>query len=74
VVEFHGKQHWQFVPKWHKTEDEFRARVAVDAHKEASLLRLGVNLLVVREDEPYTEPLYLRGRLAHLLHPLHGER
>lgn len=67
VVEFHGKQHWQFVPKWHKTEEEFRARLVVDAHKEASLLRLGVNFVVVREDDPYKEPLFLRGLLAPVL-------
>jgi ROS/MUCR transcriptional regulator protein len=69
VVEFHGKQHWEFVPKWHKTEEEFHARLAVDAHKEASLLRLGVNFVVVRENDPYKEPLFLRGLLARVLRP-----
>jgi len=36
----------------------------LDAHKVSEAVRLGYRVLVVRHDEPYTDPAYLAGRLV----------
>jgi len=64
VVEAHGAQHYRYTPGWHRTESEFDERVALDAHKVSEAVRLGYRVLVVRHDEPYTDPAYLAGRLV----------
>ena len=63
VVEAHGKQHYEYVEYWHKTEAEFRRRCALDALKARRLRELGIRLLVVRYDDPVDEAS-LRARLG----------
>jgi hypothetical protein len=52
VVEAHGKQHFTYVPYWHKTKEKFELCRALDQHKAQQLQRLGIPLLVYRYDEP----------------------
>jgi len=66
LVEVQGKQHFKFIPYWHKAQYVFEAMQARDAEKQKQALALGFRLLTVRYDEPYTDPSYLRGRLAEM--------
>lgn len=64
IVEAHGKQHYDYIPYWHKTEVAFEERREVDALKVRRAQELGYRVLVVRYDEPFTDPAYLAGRLV----------
>ena len=67
VVEYHGKQHRQFVPYWHKTEAGFERRKALDDLKVRRAAEVGLRLLVIWFDEPFRDVMYLRGRLKEVL-------
>lgn len=64
VVEFHGWQHWVFPSVYIKKEELFFALQERDRIKE-NLIQADPHLryFVIREDEPYADPEYLRGRL-----------
>jgi hypothetical protein len=62
VVEVHGKQHFEFVPYWHKTKDRFEEYRQRDKVKRAGVLNLGKRHFAIRWDEPFRLPGYLRGR------------
>jgi hypothetical protein len=64
VVEFHGYQHWTFPNFYFKDEAQFFALQERDRIKE-NLIHSDPTLryFLVREDEPYADPEYLRGRL-----------
>lgn len=64
VVEANGKQHYQYVEWWHKTREQFEYRQKLDVLKARRLREEGVRLVVVRYDEPFNDPMYLRGRLV----------
>lgn len=66
LVEFHGRQHWEFPSTFIEDKDQFleqqeRDRLKKDLIDGDPELRL----LVVREDEPYADPVYLRERLIN---------
>jgi len=64
VVEFHGYQHWVFPSVFIKQREIFDAMVERDRIKERLIRESGdLRLLVLREDEPYTDEAYLRERL-----------
>lgn len=64
LVEFHGHQHWEFPSVYIKDRALFDAQVARDREKERQVREDGrYRYLVLREDEPYTDPEYLRQRL-----------
>ena len=63
LVEVHGKQHFVYVPYWHKARYIFEAMQARDVAKQEQALALGFQVLTIRYDEPYTDVMYLRGRL-----------
>lgn len=65
VVEVHGRQHYEFIPYWHKTRDQFERRKRIDAYKARMVQTYGYDLLVVRYDEPVT-PEALTARLEDL--------
>ena len=71
IVEAHGAQHFKYIPYWHKSEAEFEARRELDVLKVREAEALGYKVLVVRHDEPFTDPMYLAGRLVQMgvLHP-----
>lgn len=64
VVEFHGYQHWTFPNFYLKDEAQFFALQERDRIKE-NLIHSDPTLryFLVREDEPYADLEYLRGRL-----------
>jgi Zn ribbon nucleic-acid-binding protein len=64
VVEFHGYQHWTFPSTYIEDEDQYAALQERDRIKE-NLIHSDPTLryFLVREDEPYADPDYLRGRL-----------
>jgi predicted transcriptional regulator len=64
VVEFHGWQHWVFPSVYIKKEELFFALQERDRIKE-NLIHSDPTLryFLVREDEPYADLEYLRGRL-----------
>jgi hypothetical protein len=64
VVEVHGKQHFEFVPYWHKTRDKFEERLRRDQVKRGRVLNLGLRYVMFRWDEPFRLPGYVRGRLV----------
>lgn len=64
MVEFHGSQHWVFPSVYIKDEEQFKAQQERDRIKEELVRsRPGFHYLAIREDEPYTDPEYLRYRL-----------
>jgi hypothetical protein len=64
VVEFMGYQHWNFPSFYIKDEAQYFALQERDRIKE-NLIHSDPTLryFLVREDEPYADPEYLRGRL-----------
>ena len=52
LVEAHGRQHDQFVPYWHKTEENFEKRVQLDLLKLRRARDEGYGILVVRKSDP----------------------
>ena len=64
VVEFHGYQHWTFPSVYIKKDEVYFALQERDRIKE-NLIQGDPTLryFLVREDEPYTNVAYLRGRL-----------
>lgn len=65
VVEVHGRQHYEYVPYWHKTPDQFERRKRLDAYKARMVRTYGYSLMVIRYDEPVT-PEALTARLGDL--------
>ena len=69
LVEFQGCQHYTFPNKFMRSES-YRAHweemVSRDQAKREMALAAGMLYLEIREDEPYTNVAYLRGRLAQL--------
>jgi len=53
LVEYHGPQHFQFVPRWHRTPEGFERQQEMDRFKAQKAQELGLGLVVI----PYTEPL-----------------
>ena len=67
VVEFHGHQHWMFPSAWVTEEKEYlKLRRRDRVKKEWVGSQPNLVLLEVREDEPFDDPSYLRGRLFQL--------
>ena len=50
AFEFHGIQHYQFVPYFHKTEENFKKRLELDRYKEQLCKEKGIYLIVVPYD------------------------
>jgi hypothetical protein len=69
LVEFHGYQHWDPNAVWFfEGGESFEDLAARDAEKIRQVTEDGrYHILVVREDEPYTDPDYLRQRLLDVL-------
>jgi hypothetical protein len=67
VVEYQGKQHFKFIPYWHKTRAEFERRCGLDELKARRATEVGLKLLVLRYNEPCEDADYLRGRLVGVL-------
>lgn len=67
IVEFHGHQHYTF-PNAFMTDESKRplweAMCWRDAEKERLVREAGMFYLAIREDEPFTDPAYLAGRLV----------
>lgn len=66
LVEVHGIQHFKYIPYWHKSEAGFEARQQMEALKLKQAEALGFKVLVIRYDEPFTDPVYLAGRLVEM--------
>ena len=65
IVEFHGYQHWTFPNVFVKAHrrDLFDAQVERDREKERQVREDGTfKYLTLREDQPYTDPVYIRER------------
>lgn len=67
IVEFHGYQHWTFPSYYIESEEQFKALQARDAMKLKLAQDAGLRILVIREDEPYTDVEYLRERVLDVL-------
>jgi len=69
IVEFHGHQHWQF-PNAYMLDESYRPLWEESCWRDQEKVRLateaGIHYLVVREDEPFTDPVYLAGRLVQM--------
>ena len=63
LVEVHGKQHFVYIHYWHKARYIFEAMQARDVTKQEQAMGLGFQVLTIRYDEPFTDSMYLRGRL-----------
>lgn len=50
AVEYHGQQHYEFIPFFHRTETAFKEQQERDARKKEILKERGINLLEI----PYT--------------------
>lgn len=47
VLEFHGRQHYEFVPHFHKTEDNFQYRLNKDLIKKQTAILQGYNYVSI---------------------------
>jgi hypothetical protein len=69
IVEFHGHQHYTF-PNAFMLDESYQGLWEEscwrDAEKERLVTDAGINYLVVREDEPFTDASYLAGRMYGL--------
>ena len=69
IVEFHGHQHYQF-PNAYMLDESYRPLWEEMQWRDAEKVRLataaGLRYLVVREDEPFTDVMYLAGRLVEM--------
>ena len=64
IVEFHGYQHWTFPSNYIEDEAQYAALQERDRIKENLIQSDPVlRYFLVREDEPYADPEYIRGRL-----------
>lgn len=54
VIEYDGKQHYEYVPFLHKSYEKFERTQLLDKHKEKILNKLGINLIRIRYDDPKT--------------------
>lgn len=52
LVEYHGPQHFQFVPKWHRTSEEFARQQARDDLKARFAHEAGKRLVVLKYSDP----------------------
>lgn len=69
IVEYHGYQHFIYPNAYHKTEEDFLDLRRRDAHKKALIKAApGKHYLEVRYDQPFDDPVYLRGRLFEILY------
>lgn len=68
AIEYDGRQHFEFVPYYHVTEEQFHELQQRDALKASLLESHGIHLLRVSYREPKTES-HLRKRLLELLPP-----
>jgi len=68
AVEYDGRQHWQFVPFYHKTRQQFTELQYRDKVKECLLKQFGILLLRITSKEPKTDK-YIATRLRQLLLP-----
>lgn len=55
IVEYHGPQHFQFVPRWHRTPAGFDRQKEVDRLKARRASELGIEMVVVRHTDPVDE-------------------
>jgi len=63
ICEYHGRQHFEMIPYWHKTEEVFQRRVALEAYKVQRARDLGYRIIEVRFDDPLTSVDFYRGLL-----------
>ena len=63
ICEYHGRQHFEMIPYWHKTEEDFQRRVALEAYKVQRARDLGYRVIEVRFDDPLTSVDFYRGLL-----------
>jgi very-short-patch-repair endonuclease len=50
-VECHGRQHFEWVPHFHKTKEDFVAQQTRDRQKKQAIINAGWALLTIRFDE-----------------------
>jgi len=55
LVEYHGPQHFQFVPRWHRTPEGFDRQQDIDRYKARRAEELGIELVVVRHTDDISE-------------------
>jgi len=55
LIEYNGKQHYEFTPFFHKTKKRFYAQVDRDKRKTELARKNGFDLMVFRYDEPIFE-------------------
>ena len=63
LVEYHGPQHYTFVPKWHRTPQGFEKQQNLDKLKEQYAEDQGKNLIVLRHTDPVDDLEFLRAKL-----------
>ena len=51
VIEFNGKQHYEYTPKYHKSEGSFKYQQERDKQLEIYCLKNNINLLVFRYED-----------------------
>lgn len=51
IIEFNGKQHYEYIPKYHKSEGSFKYQQERDAELEKYCLKNNINLMVFRYED-----------------------
>ncbi len=67
IVEFHGYQHWTFPNVFHRTEGEFLAGQERDAEKEVQVRNAGYAYLILRQDEPFADQIFIKEKWLEAL-------
>ena len=63
LIEYNGRQHYEFVRFFHKTLTRFRKQKRRDRQKACLARANGYRLVVIKYDEPITKQ-YIRGRIS----------
>ncbi len=51
IIEFNGKQHYEYMPEYHKSEGSFKYQQERDAELEKYCLKNNINLMVFRYED-----------------------
>ena len=59
IIEFHGRQHYEYVPFFHKTYDRFERSLEIDKYKKEFAEAKGLHLIEWRYDTPINDETIL---------------
>ena len=62
LIEFNGRQHYEYVPFFHKSRNKFKLQQERDKLKKILAINNGYKLITIKHDEPITKS-YIKARI-----------